>query len=127
MKINDKELRKISISARDLLIETRPAVGLDSASAADPAPEAKYTLNTEMVEFLRAIRNKYRVYLLTRLKSEKPGEYDTKEYEIIHELLMKLVKQDIIKGKQRLMFSASEAGHIAQIRHLAAQLHIESK
>jgi translation initiation factor 2 gamma subunit (eIF-2gamma) len=40
---------------------------------------------------------------------------------------MKLVKQDIIKGKQRLMYSCSEVGHIAQIRHLAADLHIESK
>ena len=53
--------------------------------------------------------------------------FDKNEKEEIDELLHKLVKQDIIKGKQRLMYSTTEVGHIAQIRHLAADLHIESK
>ena len=41
-------------------------------------------------------------------------------------MLLKLCKQDIIKGSHRLMYSSSEVGHIAQIRHLAADLHIEN-
>ena len=45
----------------------------------------------------------------------------------MNDLLTKLVKQDIIKGKHRLLYSSTEAGHIAQIRHLGANLHIESK
>ena len=40
-------------------------------------------------------------------------------------LMEMLCKQDIIKGGHRLMYSASEVGHIAQIRHLGADLHIE--
>jgi len=65
-----------------------------------------------MLEFVRAIKNKYRVYLLTQISKNGEG-YDKKEKDEIHELLMKLVKQDIIKGKQRLMYSSSEIGHIA--------------
>ena len=81
-----------------------------------------------MLEFLRAIKNKYRVYLLTKIAKKEGSEaHDEKEYDQINELLMKLVKQDIIKGKHRLMYSTSEVGHIAQIRHLASDLHLESK
>lgn len=76
-----------------------------------------------MLEFLRAIRNKYRVYLLTNMEEN----YSKDDLEKIKDLLGKLVKQDIIKGKQRLMYSSTQVGHIAQIRHLAADLHIESK
>lgn len=52
-----------------------------------------------MLEFLRAIKNKYRVYLLTKIaKKEGSESHDEKEYDEINELLIKLVKQDIIKG-----------------------------
>ena len=51
-----------------------------------------------MLEFIRAIKSKYRVYLLTQVA--KDGEEVNKaEKDAIHELLMKLVKQDIIRGK----------------------------
>ena len=53
--------------------------------------------------------------------------YTQETLDEIKELLQKLVKQDIIKGKQRLMYSSTEVGHIAQIRHLAADLHLECK
>jgi predicted kinase len=102
------------LSSRDLLIET--------------GNDGEFVFNSEMLEFIRAIKNKYRVYLLTKI-SKKEGEdtHDEKEKEAIHELLMKLVKQDIIKGKHRLMYSSTESGHIAQIRHLASDLHLECK
>jgi hypothetical protein len=44
-----------------------------------------------MLEFIRAIKNKYRVYLLTQI-SKKGEEYSKTEKDEIHELLMKLVK-----------------------------------
>lgn len=49
-----------------------------------------------MVEFIRSIKNKYRVYLVTRLaqgnEAENKSSTESKEHEQIHELLMKLVK-----------------------------------
>lgn len=64
---------------------------------------------------------------MTHIK-QKDGvdSHDEKEKDAIHDLLMKLVKQDIIKGKHRLMYSCTEVGLIAQIRHLAADLHLET-
>ena len=61
VKITDSSLRAISISARNLLIE-------------DGDEPGEYTFNTEMLEFLRAIRNKYRVYLLTNMESDYKKE-----------------------------------------------------
>ena len=71
--------------------------------------DGKYTFNTEMLEFIRTIRNKYRVYLLVNMEEG----YTKESLDEIKELLQKLVKQDIIKGKQRLMYSSTEVGHIA--------------
>lgn len=88
------------MSSKDLLIEK--------------GKDGEFVFNHEMLEFLRAIKNKYRVYLMTKVsKKEGSDSHDEQEYEQINELLMKLVKQDIIKGKHRLMFSTSEVGHIA--------------
>jgi len=56
---------------------------------------SEFTFNTEMLEFLRAIRNKYRVYLLTNMEEN----YQKENLDKIKDLLGKLVKQDIIKGK----------------------------
>ena len=84
VKIDDKHLRKISVSAKDLVLE---------AKVSDQG-ETEYALNTDMVEFIRSIRNKYRVYLVTRMERDDPTEQ-----EKVHEVLMKLVKQDIIKGR----------------------------
>jgi hypothetical protein len=81
--ISDTSLRKISISAKDLLLINK---------------DGSLTFEPEMLEFIRAIKNKYRVYLLTQI-SKTGEEYNKAEKEEIHELLMKLVKQDIIKGK----------------------------
>ena len=69
---------------------------------------------------------------MTRIRAQEDSvveqiKYDQKEYDEIHELLMKLVKQDIIRGKHRLLYSCSEVGQIAQIRHLGADLHLETK
>ena len=77
-------MRKISISARDLLIESTVTSGnqasdntIDASSSGES--NKSYTLNSEMVEFIRAIRNKYRVYLLTRLETKQNEDnYDTK-------------------------------------------------
>ena len=84
---------------RDLLIESK---------------NGEFIFNSDMLEFLRAIKNKYRVYLFTKISLKEGSDtYDEKEKDAIHELLMKLVKQDIIKGKHRLMYSTSEVGLIA--------------
>ena len=83
VKISDKALRKISISAKDLLLKHK---------------DGSFTFEPEMLEFIRAIKNKYRVYLLTQI-SKSGDSYNKAEKDEIHELLMKLVKQDIIKGK----------------------------
>ena len=93
----------------DLLIEKETIQG-----------KTVYKLNTEMQEFIRAIKDKFRVYLMTKIKAE--GDTTLKiEHEKIHEdLLMKLVKQDIIKGKHRLLYSSTDIGHVAQIRQLGA-------
>ena len=82
----------------DLLIESKVSTPDDDLTAISSSSQKYYTLNTDMVEFIRAIKNKYRVYLFTRLeKNDCDGSteccsYDTKEYEQINELLMKLVK-----------------------------------
>lgn len=44
-----------------------------------------------MLEFVRAIKNKYRIYLLTQI-SKSGEDYNKSEKDEIHELLMKLVK-----------------------------------
>jgi hypothetical protein len=83
VSISDSNLRRVSISARDLLVQSK---------------DGSFTFEPEMLEFVRAIKNKYRVYLLTQIS--KDGEtYNKAEKDEIHDLLMKLVKQDIIKGK----------------------------
>jgi hypothetical protein len=76
VKITDTNLRKISISAREILIQHK---------------DGSFTFEPEMLEFIRAIKNKYRVYLLTKI-SKNGEEYSKVEKDEIHELLMKLVK-----------------------------------
>ena len=78
-QVADSNLRKISISAMDLLVEKKSAVvETDAASSlsSQVAVESEYTFNTDMLEFLRAIRNKYRIYVLTNLAldGEKEGQ-----------------------------------------------------
>ena len=94
VKITDTSLRKVSISAKKLLLEQK---------------DGAYTFNTDLLEFIRTIRNKYRVYLLINMDEG----YTEETLDEIKDLLQKLVKQDIIKGKQRLMYSSTEVGHIA--------------
>jgi hypothetical protein len=53
--------------------------------------DGTFTFEPEMLEFIRAIKNKYRVYLLTQV-SKQGDEYSKTEKDEIHELLMKLVK-----------------------------------
>ena len=98
----------------DLLIQkkiqvTESELVSDASSQKVSAPENEYMFNTEMLEFLRAVRNKYRIYVLTNLsysvKENEPAEVIQKEKQKIHEMLMKLCKQDIIKGSHRLMYS----------------------
>ena len=57
MKISDKKLRSISVSSKDLLIEK--------------GKDGEYVFNHEMLEFLRAIKNKYRVFLFTKINVVK--------------------------------------------------------
>lgn len=54
--IDDNNLRKISISAMDLLIQRNES--------------GEFILNQEMLEFIRAIGSKYRIYLLTNMSKE---------------------------------------------------------
>ena len=77
MVITDSNLRKISISTSALLIE-EPTAG-------------EYTLNHDLLEFIRAISSKYRIYLLTKLSNERE-ELDKIKHIQIQELLNKLVK-----------------------------------
>lgn len=51
IEISDSHLRKISISAMGLVVLR--------------LPDGSLSLNDEMVEFIRAISSKYRIYLLT--------------------------------------------------------------
>lgn len=55
-KVTDAKLRKVSICTNDLLIEQKEG-------------GTGYQLNHEMLEFVRAIKNKYRVYLMTRIRA----------------------------------------------------------
>jgi FMN phosphatase YigB (HAD superfamily) len=50
--------------------------------------DGSYTFNTDMLEFIRTIRNKYRVYLLINMDEG----YTKETLEEIKELLHKLVK-----------------------------------
>ena len=107
--VEDAKLRKISISATDLLV-IRSVKG--------------YELNPVMVDLLRAIQNKYRIYISTKVVGNDDKTLK-EEKEKIFNLLKPLVLSGTIKGEHRLMFSGSEAGQVAQIRHLDANLHIE--
>lgn len=117
----------------DLLVQKKVQVRetevISSSSSLVENCEQEFTFNTEMLEFLRAVRNQYRIYVVTNLghtiKESDTDEAIKKNKEKVHEMLLKLCKQDIIKGAHRLMYSFSEVGHIAQIRHLGADLHIE--
>ena len=75
-------MRKISISARHLVVENS---------------NGEFAFNTQMLEFLRAVSSKYRVYLLVNMSS-KPEDLKKDELCKIQELLAKLYKQDIIRG-----------------------------
>jgi hypothetical protein len=68
VKITDASLRKVSISAKNLLLEQK---------------DGAYTFNTDMLEFIRTIRNKYRVYLLVNMDEG----YTKETLEEIKELL----------------------------------------
>ena len=70
-------MRKISISARQLLIETKSKV----AEGTSLVETTEYALNTDMVEFIRSIKNKYRVYLLTRLAADPNAAEGSSEQE----------------------------------------------
>ena len=59
-KISDKHLRTVSLSCRHLLLESR----LTKAGS----PE--FMLNPDLVDFLRTVKDKYRIYLLTQLDGE---------------------------------------------------------
>lgn len=81
--MSDVNLRKISISAMDLLIQkkiqvTESELVSDASSQKMAATENEYMFNSEMLEFLRAVRNKYRIYVLTNLsysvKENEPAE-----------------------------------------------------
>lgn len=85
----------------DLLIQKKIQVtethGISSASSlADANENDEYTFNTEMLEFLRAVRTKYRIYVLTNLgHSIKPSETTEmmqKKKQKVHEMLLKLCK-----------------------------------
>ena len=107
--VEDVKLRKISISAADLLIVRKGK---------------EYELNPVMVDLLRTIQNKYRIYILTKVAGEDDSTLKEQKKKI-YELIKPLVDSGIIKGEHRLMFSGTEAGEVAQIRQLAADLHIE--
>jgi FMN phosphatase YigB (HAD superfamily) len=76
-KIEDTGLRKISISCMDLLIYKKT--------------DGEYALNSEMLEFVRAISQKYRVYLLTNV-AESPELVNKSDLSKIKDLLSKLAK-----------------------------------
>ena len=107
--VTDERLRKISISAMDLLVQR--------------SGEA-YRLNPVMVDLIKTISNKYRIYLLTKIAGDDDAKLKI-EKQKIYEILKPLVDNGAIKGEHRLMFSGTEAGEVAQIRQLAADLHIE--
>ena len=82
-----------------------------------------YKLNPLMVDFIRAIRNKYRVYLLTKLSSKDDSADDKTRMEALktertkaHATLKPLLDDETIKGEHRLLYNNTEAGEIAQIR-----------
>lgn len=67
----------------DLLIQkkiqvTESELVSDASSQKMAATENEYMFNSEMLEFLRAVRNKYRIYVLTNLsysvKENEPAE-----------------------------------------------------
>ncbi|CDW73719.1 UNKNOWN [Stylonychia lemnae] len=75
-----------------------------------------------MYELLRAIKDKYRIYLMTLV------DQDNKEigaYKKAREILQKLIDEGIIQ-EQRSMYCTTKTGQIAQIRQLGSELHIES-
>ena len=96
-EVSDSSLRKVSISAMNLLI-----VRTDKG----------YELAPLMADFIKAIRNKYRVYILCRVTAE-PGDSSKAEREKVHALMKSLVDDGTIKGEHRLMYSSSEAGELA--------------
>ena len=72
-------------------------------------------MNPVMVDLLRTISNKYRIYLLTKVNGASVKEQKL-EKDKIYPLLKSLVDDGVIKGEHRLMFSGTEAGEVAQIR-----------
>lgn len=60
----------------DLLVEKKSTIETDAASSLSSqlAVESEYTFNTDMLEFMRAIRNKYRIYVLTNLSVDGEKE-----------------------------------------------------
>lgn len=63
----------------DLLVQKKAVVETDAASSLSSqiAVESDYTFDTDMLEFLRAVRNKYRIYVLTNLSVD--GEKEDQE------------------------------------------------
>ena len=63
-------------------------------------------MNDNMVYFLAAISNKYRIYLMVNVGVGQKAEK-------LSEVVQPLVDRNIIKGKHRIMYSSSVVGHIA--------------
>lgn len=71
VKMKDEGLRKISISTMKLLVEQKGD---------------EFTFNQEMVDFLRAISSKYRIYLLTNVAAN-PEQVNENQLKKLKELL----------------------------------------
>ena len=84
----------------DLLIQKKIQIndsdGISNASSLTEINQNEYTFNTEILEFLRAVRNKYRIYVLTNvghtIKDEECSKTMQKNKQKIHEMLLKLCK-----------------------------------
>jgi len=69
VRLNDVNLRKVSISTRDLLIHK-------SDGSED------FEFNPDMLQFVRAVKDKYRIYLLTRI-SESNSKDEVNEEDFL--------------------------------------------
>ena len=64
--VSDQNLRKISISALPLLVTSEFDDNILPQSN-DELPGFIYSINTEMLEYLRTIKDKYRIYIFVNI------------------------------------------------------------
>ena len=105
--VDESKLRRVSLSTNALLFTSNPSSG-------------SFDTNARVLDLLKAMRNKYRLFLITQVSNEGSLDHETAKAQ-----LQELVDAGAVKA-HRVLFCSTADGKKSLIRQLGAELHIET-